>query len=245
MGKRPEAQVQTQGGRRRFSTAARRPEYERGPWVSRGADLQSAQGRSAHLRQPAQHGGEAAGLQSLLGCPQALLRGVGVDQDQALRRHPLPMQRRHMGHKGGRDEEDVPSALHDLAQGRGEQSPLGLTGLLMQHLGQRLTRPAPTGQLPVELGVAAGQHPVRAFAQGVPQPDGLGQVRRQTTGGVLGRSMRGGCAAGCHDTVWIYSIVANGARCVQFTMTPLRGIGFGLFLPSPVHPPGFWQNDTP
>lgn len=230
----PQTQVQTQGRRRRFAQVSSGAKNEHRPRVARGTDLQAPQSRRRHLRQPAQHGGEAAGLQGLLGRPQALLRRVGVHPDQALWRHPLPTQRRHVGHKRRGDEQDVPTAPHDLAQNRGEQAPFSLTGLCLQHLGQGLAGPAPTRQLGVQLRVPAGEHPSRPGAQGVPPPDRLGQMGGQERGAVRH-----------HDTVWIYSIISVQTSGVQLTMTPLQAGGCGLFLPSPVHPPGFWQNETP
>jgi len=173
---RPHAQREPQRRGRGLGLRMQRPEHEEQAGMLGRTGVEAADLRRPCLRQPAQHGTDAARLERLFGGPQAFGRGVGRDPDQAVIGQAFagqPWQKRRMRRP---DHQHTAALAHQPGHGRAQQPPFGLAALHLQHLGERLRGPATTGQFGIECRVPAGDDLATAHAHGLPGPDGLGQV---------------------------------------------------------------------
>jgi len=186
---RPQRQAEPQRRGRGFGLGLERAQGKQQTRMLGRTGMQAAQLFRPGLGQPAEHRAHAARFERLFGGPQALGLGVGVDPDQALLGQACAGQARQVRMLRRPDQQHAAALLHQLGQGRAQQAPLALAPGALQHLGERLTGPAPARQLGIQPGVAAGDALLAAFAQGMTRPDRLGQVRGQGRQGGSGYCM--------------------------------------------------------
>lgn len=125
------------------------PECKQQTGVTGRMALQAAHVIRPCVGQPTQDGGEAGGLQGLLGGPQALGLRLSIDPDQLVGGNAFAVQPRQVGHLRGADQDDGAPLASQLSQGREQQPPFALARLRLQDFCQALHGPAPARQVRV------------------------------------------------------------------------------------------------
>jgi hypothetical protein len=131
-----EAELDAQRRRRGFVLRRCWAAQEDGPLARLCTDLQAPNLLLPGLGQPRNQQPSRIGLDQLLGNPQALRRGFGLNPDEMALVEAGVFQTRQVGRLRRSDHDDVATVCHDLAHGRCKQAPLRDSRLRLQDLGQ-------------------------------------------------------------------------------------------------------------
>lgn len=144
--------------RRRLKLRLERAEHEKGPRGSLRRHLKPAQRLGSYLgvADPGDQASQAAAVQRLLHCPQAVDRPLRFDDEQLLERHAVRGQCRCIGRHRRTKQKNLPCLRTQFAHQRDEQSQLANARTRHEQLGEDRAGPAGTRQFPVEGGESGG-----------------------------------------------------------------------------------------